>query len=726
MDAEDYDVEAEMLRMMQEEAGVEVPERTPSSADPDLPPEIGVEMAGVAESVGRSGASLSAESASDLAKWLRDPRPAVQVGSLKLLEDWAGGIEDPELILALVALLDTEDTDVRNKIGAVLSAVGPDHRKSVIERLQELFSTSTESRVAGLKLIARMGAGWNELSNLVTLCFRDENEAVRREAVFAAKEFRSDDEDLLDGLWGLLEDSTPIVRCGAVSALAKFGQRTPEVLACVSDLLVCEDIDARASALFEIDLLGEDAVTQDILKGIETCLGDSDLRCMAAGQLESLGPGAATKEILDAVVFLMREESRVVGTSGDTAATESSEITWILLRTLKAWGERAATGEVLEVLSGLLASDASLEIKEGAIGVWKAFGQAVSSLSLLVLFDCLRGEDDMVALEAAEAIKELFQAEISDEILARSVNLLRGGDTEVRRRAVSLLVELPGPNPSLATLNTLADLLSHEDINRSSSAAFVLKKWGSAAVTQEVLAGLGELLTGDSRRRLLGLNLVAALGDAALDRRIVELLFSLLEDIQDPASGNLKEGEGPGVRMRLEADSEAWLLLKCLFKGYIRISQRDEVGEGAVVPGMGARLECAEPLRNLLRDVYVSDGKEDHIVECVECAESAGSVLDDLDDSVEAFGDGVGKTRVHECEDAEEVLSQGPDELSQGFKSTSECGRRPAFQEAFGSPGRFVFPELLELVLESPGSIDSVVRLLQCFECPSIPSGACR
>ncbi len=48
--------------------------------------------------------------------------------------------------------------------------------------------------------------------------------------------------------------------------------------------------------------------------------------------------------------------------------------------------------------------------------------------------------------------------------------------------------------------------------------------------------------------------------------------------------------------------------------GYIRISQRDEVGEGAVVPGMGARLECAEPLRNLLRDVYVSDGKEDHIV----------------------------------------------------------------------------------------------------------------
>ena len=39
------------------------------------------------------------------------------------------------------------------------------------------------------------------------------------------------------------------------------------------------------------------------------------------------------------------------------------------------------------------------------------------------------------------------------------------------------------------------------------------------------------------------------------------------------------------------------------YYGYIRISQRGEVGEGAVVPVIGAPLECVEPLRNLLRDV---------------------------------------------------------------------------------------------------------------------------
>ncbi len=206
-----------------------------------------------------------------------------------------------------------------------------------------------------------------------------------------------------------------------------------------------------------------------------------------------------------------------------------------------------------------------------------------------------------------------------------------------------------------------------------------------------------------------------------LNKEVSMIGQAQINSIDEEIVTKYSEAGGEYIFFGLESGNE-----EVLKKGYIRISQRDEVGEGAVVPGMGARLECAEPLRNLLRDVYVSDGKEDHIVECVECAESAGSVLDDLDDSVEAFGDGVGKTRVHECEDAEEVLSQGPDELSQGFKSTSECGRRPAFQEAFGSPGRFVFPELLELVLESPGSIDSVVRLLQCFECPSIPSGACR
>ena len=135
------------------------------------------------------------------------------------------------------------------------------------------------------------------------------------------------------------------------------------------------------------------------------------------------------------------------------------------------------------------------------------------------------------------------------------------------------------------------------------------------------------------------------------------------------------------------------------------------------MPGL---LQCAEPAGDLFRDIHVSDCKEDHIAKRVECAKSAGAVLDDLDDAVEAFGDGVGKSCVHECEDAEEVLAKRSDELPQWFKAASERRRRPAFKEAFGSPGCTVFPERLELVLEPPGSVDAVVGLLQRLERPGI------
>ena len=41
------------------------------------------------------------------------------------------------------------------------------------------------------------------------------------------------------------------------------------------------------------------------------------------------------------------------------------------------------------------------------------------------------------------------------------------------------------------------------------------------------------------------------------------------------------------------------------------------------------------------RDIEVTDGEKDHVGKGVEVAESTGSILDDFDDSVEAFGDGI-------------------------------------------------------------------------------------
>jgi len=49
---------------------------------------------------------------------------------------------------------------------------------------------------------------------------------------------------------------------------------------------------------------------------------------------------------------------------------------------------------------------------------------------------------------------------------------------------------------------------------------------------------------------------------------------------------------------------------------------------------------------NLRRDIEVADGQVDHVGEALEVAITGSSILDDFDNTVEAFADGVGEVSV--------------------------------------------------------------------------------
>jgi len=68
---------------------------------------------------------------------------------------------------------------------------------------------------------------------------------------------------------------------------------------------------------------------------------------------------------------------------------------------------------------------------------------------------------------------------------------------------------------------------------------------------------------------------------------------------------------------------------------------------------------------NLRRDIEVADGQVDHVGEALEVAITGSSILDDFDNTVEAFADGVGEVSVDEGEDVIEVIAQGSDKLAQ-------------------------------------------------------------
>ena len=68
---------------------------------------------------------------------------------------------------------------------------------------------------------------------------------------------------------------------------------------------------------------------------------------------------------------------------------------------------------------------------------------------------------------------------------------------------------------------------------------------------------------------------------------------------------------------------------------------------------------------NMCRNIEVADGQVDHVGEVVQVAISGSPILDDFDNSVEAFTDGICQVPVGEGNDVIEVISHGADELAQ-------------------------------------------------------------
>ena len=127
---------------------------------------------------------------------------------------------------------------------------------------------------------------------------------------------------------------------------------------------------------------------------------------------------------------------------------------------------------------------------------------------------------------------------------------------------------------------------------------------------------------------------------------------------------------------------------------------------------------------NLRRNIEVAHRQENHVGEVVEVAISRGPIFNDFDDAIEPFCHGVGEPGSDKSQDAIEVGSDGVDELTHRFQSASEGGCQPLSDEAFGSPRGLVFPELLKLILELPGSVNAAIGLVECPQRLRVFSGA--
>ena len=134
--------------------------------------------------------------------------------------------------------------------------------------------------------------------------------------------------------------------------------------------------------------------------------------------------------------------------------------------------------------------------------------------------------------------------------------------------------------------------------------------------------------------------------------------------------------------------------------------------------------ERSQIARNVRRDIEVTDDEVDDVGECIQVAISAGAVLDDRDDAIESFGDGVGQIVLDEGEDVVEMRLQRADERAQRGNAASQGGGHPGAQELLCGALVGEAPELSELVLEHPGAMNMAIAMAQAIESAGLTLGA--
>lgn len=127
---------------------------------------------------------------------------------------------------------------------------------------------------------------------------------------------------------------------------------------------------------------------------------------------------------------------------------------------------------------------------------------------------------------------------------------------------------------------------------------------------------------------------------------------------------------------------------------------------------------------NMRRNIEITNDQVDHVSKVIQVAISRGPVFDDFDNTVEAFANGIGQVSIDESEDVLEVISQCADKLAQRGNTASQRGSYPAFEELLRRGAIAVIPEVLELILEHPGTMDATIGVTQAIEKAGISFGA--
>jgi len=399
----------------------------------------------------------------EVAKHLRDRRPAVRVAAARALGDVNAReaipsllplLEDPEpearqyalyslaalkarqALPTMLRLLKDEEPMTREAAADALTRM--EHAPAVPGIIAHLKDENPRVRQAAIQHLSSLGSA-EAIPALLPL-MTDHNFSIQVNAIWALGALKA--REAIPGLLRLLEDEEPNVRAPAVSALGQVEAR--EAIPRIRELLKDKSSNVRDRAIYALGSLRAKEAIADIVQAVQhdvrSCVGGRAQSI--AGTLRGLGAAEAGAELLKALKGATTAEARhnFATMLSLVGVREAMPELQALLRDPEARVRRGAVDALRQL--GARGSGIRAVLKDKDPSVLMAAIQALGALdekdAIPDLLPFLDHEDSSIRSWTLQSLQELD----ARDAIPRMIRALEDSDVLTRQRAVRCLGQM--------------------------------------------------------------------------------------------------------------------------------------------------------------------------------------------------------------------------------------------------------------------------------------------
>ncbi|CAF3157624.1 unnamed protein product [Rotaria sp. Silwood2] len=436
-------------------------------------------------------------------------------------------VHDSTIQDTLITLLESEDTDTKNKVLSLISQLSISNPSSQLIHLLliHLGDEQWHIRQRACEALEKMGenAATDEVMNRLVTALGDESHHVRMSVCDTLRKMgeKTATNDVMNRLIATLGDENEYVRRKACEVLGAMGEKaaTDDVMNKLVTALEDKSVDVRWRACEALGKMGEKAATNDVMNRLVIALGDEDrnVKRRASEALEKMGEKAATNDVMNRLVTALGHEDVNVKRSACVALGEM--------------GEKAATNDVMNRLMTALGDENGI-VRENACKALEKMGEKAATNDVINrLMTALGDENGNVRWRACQALRKMGDKAPTNGVINGLVTALRHEHWNIRQNACTALGEMGEKAATNEVITGLVNALGDEYGNVQEAACKTLGEMGEKVATNDVINGLVTALGNvwpdvrESARKALG-----KMGEKAETNDVMHRLVTALGD----------------------------------------------------------------------------------------------------------------------------------------------------------------------------------------------------